>query len=174
MRHGHFLVLSSKFKNISIYSFFVGVFYLSIFLSRSRTDENTYEDDFFCYKEELEGDIEQATTIDSYAGNDSTSLEVDFEAHYSVEEQLHISGFFIDNNLCSMSSFDDYIQFSYAKLYEQLSGLYNSVQLFFFSRYFYYFFFLSFFIYVRCIMLFKHCAFHSYIYFISDYSYEYY
>jgi len=169
LRHGHFLVLSSKFKNISTSSFFLGVFYLSLFLSRSRNEENTYEDDFFDYEDYT--NIEQTT--DSYVGHDSTSLDVDFDAHYSVEEQLNLSGFFFDNNLCSMSSFCDYMSFSYINFYEQLCSFISSYHLFFISRSLYYFFFFSFYIYVTSTLLFKHSNLYSFHYFLSDYLFNY-
>lgn len=170
MRHGHFLVLSSKFKNISTHSFFTGVWYFSVFLSRSRTDENTYENDFFDYETELLNiDHTSLNDYDSYVGHDSTSLEVDFEAHHSVEEQLNISGFFFDNNLCSMSSFCEYMSFSYFSYFEQLGAFYSLNRSFFFSRYLYYFIFFSFFIYVISTMLFKNSMTFSYTYFLSDY-----
>ena len=114
IRQGHLLVLSSACKNISTYSFFISVFYLSVFLSRSRTDENTYEDDFFFNDVDCDDEIDSYLRDNvSYIGHDSDLVDVDFESHYSVEEQLNISGFFFDNNVCSMSSFSYYMSFSY-------------------------------------------------------------
>lgn len=90
------------------------MFYLAVFLSRSRTDENTYEDDFFFNDVDCDDDIDSYLRDNvSYIGHDSDLVDVDFESHYAVEEQLNISGFFFDNNVCSMSSFSYYMSFSY-------------------------------------------------------------
>ena len=168
LRHGHFLVLSSKFKNISTCSFLIGVFYLSIFLSRSRTGENTYEDDYYRY--ETESKHEAANHICSYSGSDSTDFDVD--THYSVEEQCHISGFFFDNNVCSLSSFNDYMCFSYLHFYTNVSVFFHSLRFSFLCSFFYYFFFLSFFIYVTSTMLYKYMSIKSFPYFLSDYLFQ--
>jgi hypothetical protein len=168
IRHGHLLVLSSACKNISTYSFFISIFYLAVFLSRSRTDENTYEDDFFFHDVNISDDICIEDNV-HYLGHDSDLVDVDFESHYAVEEQLNISGFYFDNNLCSMSSFSDYISFSYLHWYDQLISFHNSVCTIFLSRYLLYFFFFSFFIYVKTVLLFKQVYCLTFAYLFSDY-----
>jgi hypothetical protein len=170
IRHGHLLVLSSACKNISTSSFFISVFYLAVFLSRSRTDENTYEDDFFFTDLNCE-DVLDSYILDnvSYIGHDSDHVDVDFDSHYSVEEQLNISGFFFDNNLCSMSSFSEYMSFSYLHFYTQLLSVYNTFATFFMYRSFLYLFFFSFFIYIKTVLLFKKSTYLTLTYFFSDY-----
>lgn len=123
VRHGHFLVLSGFYKDISVSSFLNSVLYLSAFLSRSRSDENIFTDDFFSADVEQEKELE--SVLESYTGHEDSDIE--FDAHVSVEDQLVFSGFFLDNNMCHASILNEYLCFSYDVFYNAITLFYSAI-----------------------------------------------
>ncbi len=124
LRCGHLLLLSPDGRNISVSVFLQMAYILYLFISRSRTEDTRYENDFFS-SIEFCGDEHDIPVDDDDADDDDADADADddeemneHESEFSVEEQFMISGFAADGALLSMPALSVLLPFTYASYFE--------------------------------------------------------